>query len=205
MIVMSQLWETESKLPHNSALLGGQKWFPYHPSIFEKQTKQNDNNTTMDFSLESRDIKNSALDSKHHRKTMCSLGRFESGSFLLSSTNMKVASARSGEQRKTFIYKRKFNGTMSVTSFHVYAAPGITFNYLQNRIVCANTNEAIMGFYIQHIYFCHVPVTPGLPSAMTVLLEALAERRQACLLCGGGSAPRIPHAEKGSSAGFHSS
>lgn len=71
----------------------------------------------MVFKLERRNIK------KKQTKKICvlqyrlhgylySLRRLEPGNFLPLSASIKVISRRSKEQRKTFIYKRKFNGTV---------------------------------------------------------------------------------------------
>lgn len=65
----------------------------------------------VNFKLERRDTKHWALDTRLHIHTTCSFGRFEAGSFLLSLADIKVVSVRSREQRKTFIYKSKLNGT----------------------------------------------------------------------------------------------
>lgn len=105
-------------LPHgwgqNCPIIGHhlvRKRFFTHPSTSEKPRT-----SKVDFKLERRDIKSPV---RLRIRTTRSFGRFESGSFLLPSADIKVVSARSREQRKTFIYKSKPNGTVSVRNFYL--------------------------------------------------------------------------------------
>ena len=47
----------------------------------------------------------------------------------------------------------------------IYAAPGIIFNYLWNRIGYANSDKERVCFCLQRINLCHAPLNPKLASA----------------------------------------
>lgn len=70
----------------------------------------------------------------------------------------------------------------------IHAAPGITFNYLWNRVACDNSDKEMVGFCIQHMNLSPVPMKPWFLSATSFSLEDPQGEDHACIPHGGGSA-----------------